>query len=93
MPLPVALELSAGLVNSSDPSWNGEIRKKIFDDAAAVKGGASVINYDNRGEIAGYFPLRGFNGQPVALFELRSSTVWINTANMRRSATISFSSS
>jgi signal transduction histidine kinase len=70
----------AGLVNSSDPSWNGELNKDMFSAASVLKGNSSIINYSNRGEIAGYFALRGFDGRPAALFELRNSTVWIGTA-------------
>ncbi len=69
-----------GLVNSSDPSWNGEPGDKIFEEAGAAGNKTRIIPYSTHGEIAGYFTLRNIENRPVALFELRNSTVWLNKA-------------
>ncbi|MFA6448198.1 MAG: ATP-binding protein [bacterium] len=71
---------AGGLVNSSDASWNGELRKGLFREVAGSKTRSSIVRYGRSGEIAGYVALRGYDNRPAALFELRSSTVWINKA-------------
>ncbi|HPR90736.1 MAG TPA: HAMP domain-containing sensor histidine kinase, partial [Synergistaceae bacterium] len=68
---------------TSDPEWSGVIADSFFDVVDANGGDQYVHDYRDRGEIAGYFPLKDINGRQMALFELRNSTSDIENAKRR----------
>ncbi|HOO55525.1 MAG TPA: ATP-binding protein [bacterium] len=78
-----SIYIPGGLVNTSDPEWSGVIADSFFDVVDANGGDQYVHDYRDRGEIAGYFPLKDINGRQMALFELRNSTSDIENAKRR----------
>jgi len=73
-----SLYIERGLVNSSDPEWDGELPEGLFTEASQWGGAQKIHKYNIRKEIAGYLPLQDSNGDPVGIFELKTSTLPIS---------------
>lgn len=67
------LYLGSNLINTSVKEWKHLTLKELTGGKAPlIRRG--VRNYDKRGEIGGYIPLKDLMGNPIASLELRTST-------------------